>query len=75
MNVSKKKSLSRFGMWPESIEDGDYVQILHVGPYDDEPESFMKVDESALLIIYNVLTTSGTEKSTCLMRERWSPLN
>ena len=20
-------------------------QILHVGPYDDEPESFMKVDE------------------------------
>lgn len=21
------------------------MQILHVGPYDDEPESFMKVDE------------------------------
>ena len=29
----------------ESIEDGDCVQILHVGPYDDEPESFMKVDK------------------------------
>lgn len=24
---------------------GDCVQILHVGPYDDEPESFMKVEE------------------------------
>lgn len=29
----------------ESIADGDCVQILHVGPYDDELESFMKVDE------------------------------
>lgn len=46
MNVSKKKSLSRFkDVRLESIEDGDCVQILHVGPYDDEPESFMKVDE------------------------------
>lgn len=46
MNVSKKKSLSRFkDVRIESIEDGDCVQILHVGPYDDEPESFMKVDE------------------------------
>lgn len=39
MNVSKKKSLSRFkDVRLESIEDGDCVQILHVGPYDDEPE-------------------------------------
>lgn len=46
INVSKKKSLSRFkDVRLESIEDGDCVQILHVGPYDDEPESFMKVDE------------------------------
>ena len=46
MNVSKKKSLSRFkDVRLESIEDGDCVQILHVGPYDDEPESFMKVDD------------------------------
>ena len=46
MNVSKKKSLSRFkDVRLESIEDGDCVQILHVGPYDDEPESFVKVDE------------------------------
>lgn len=46
MNVSKKKSLSRFkDVRLESIEDGDCVQTLHVGPYDDEPESFMKVDE------------------------------
>ena len=46
MNVSKKKSLPRFkDVRLESIEDGDYVQILHVGSYDDEPESFMKVEE------------------------------
>ena len=46
MNVSKKKSLPRFkDVRRESIEDGDCVQILHVGPYDDEPESFMKVEE------------------------------
>ena len=33
MNVSKKKSLSRFkDVRLESIEDGDCVQILHVGP-------------------------------------------
>lgn len=46
INVSKKKSLSRFkDVRLESIEDGDCVQILHVGPYDNEPESFVKVDE------------------------------
>ena len=46
MNVSKKKSLPRFkDVRLESIEDGECVQILHVGPYDDEPESFMKVDD------------------------------
>lgn len=46
INVSKKKSLPRFkDVHLESIEDGECVQILHVGPYDDEPESFMKVDE------------------------------
>lgn len=46
VNVSKKKSLPRFKeVRFESIEDGDCVQILHVGSYDDEPESFMKVEE------------------------------
>ena len=46
INVSKKKSLPRFkDVRLESIEDGDCVQILHIGPYDNEPESFMKVDE------------------------------
>ena len=46
INVSKKKSLPRFkDVRLESIEDGDCVRILHVGPYDNEPESFMKVDE------------------------------
>ena len=46
VNVSKKKSLPRFkDVRLESIEDGECVQILHVGPYDDEPESFMKVEE------------------------------
>ena len=46
INVSKKKSLPRFkDVRLESIEDGDCVQILHIGPYDNEPESFVKVDE------------------------------
>ena len=46
INVSKKKSLPRFkDVRLESIEDGECVQILHVGTYDDEPESFMKVEE------------------------------
>ena len=46
INVSKKKSLPRFkDVRLESIEDGDCVQILYVGPYDNESESFMKVDE------------------------------
>ena len=46
INVSKKKLLPRFkDVRLESIEDGDCVQILHIGPYDNEPESFMKVDE------------------------------
>ena len=46
INVSKKKSLPRFkDVRLELIEEGTCVQILHVGPYDDEPESFMKVEE------------------------------
>ena len=46
INVSKQTSLPRFkDVRLESIEDGDCVQILHVGPYDNEPESFVKVDE------------------------------
>ena len=46
INVSKKKSLPRFkDVRLELIEDGECVQILHVGPYDDEPESFMKVEK------------------------------
>lgn len=27
-----------------SMEDGESVQILHTGPYDDEPQSFAKMD-------------------------------
>lgn len=29
----------------EEIEDGLSVQILHIGPYDDEPRSFKKIKE------------------------------
>ena len=28
----------------ESIVEGDVVQIMHEGPYDNEPESFAKID-------------------------------
>ena len=41
MNVSKEKSLSRFkDVRSNQLSDGDCVQILHVGPYDNESESF-----------------------------------
>lgn len=60
MNVSKKKSLSRFkDVRLESIEDGDCVQILHVGPYDNEPESFVKVDKFLSLLCYNDSNIEG----------------
>ena len=29
----------------ESIQDGDCVQAMHVGSYDNEPETFAKLDE------------------------------
>ncbi len=29
----------------ESIEEGDCVQALHIGPYDDEPRTFRKMEE------------------------------
>ncbi|MCL6457624.1 MAG: GyrI-like domain-containing protein [Gorillibacterium sp.] len=28
----------------ESKEEGDCVQVLHVGPYDNEPETFLKME-------------------------------
>ncbi len=28
----------------ETIEEKEVVQIMHIGPYDDEPESFKKID-------------------------------
>lgn len=31
----------------DTMEDGMCVQLLHTGPYDDEPESFHKLDEFA----------------------------
>ena len=31
----------------ETIEDGDCVQMLHIGPYDDEPASFQIMEDFA----------------------------
>ncbi|MCB4998098.1 GyrI-like domain-containing protein [Streptococcus mutans] len=31
----------------ESIKDGKYIQVLHIGSYDDEPQSFAKMDAFA----------------------------
>ena len=31
----------------ETIEDGNSVQMMHLGPYDDEPASFQKMEEFA----------------------------
>lgn len=44
--VAKKKSHDRLTeVKLESIQDGDCVQALHVGSYDDEPTTFAKLDE------------------------------
>lgn len=32
----------------ESMEDGLCIQILHIGPFDNEPESFRKMNEFAV---------------------------
>lgn len=29
------------------MQDGKCVEILHIGPFDDEPESFQKMDQFA----------------------------
>ena len=31
----------------ESIKDGKCIQVLHIGSYDDEPQSFAKMDAFA----------------------------
>jgi len=31
----------------ENIEEGDCIQMLHLGPYDSEPESFARMEEFA----------------------------
>lgn len=44
--VAKKKPHDRLTeVKLESIQDGDCVQALHVGSYDDEPATFAKLDE------------------------------
>ncbi len=44
--VAKKKPHDRLKeVKLESIQDGDCVQALHVGSYDDEPATFAKLDE------------------------------
>ncbi|MDO5045740.1 GyrI-like domain-containing protein [Campylobacter sp.] len=43
--VRKKKSSDLYDeIVFKSIEDGKSVQILHIGSYDSEPESFVKMD-------------------------------
>lgn len=47
--VAKKKPHDRLTeVKLESIQDGDCVQALHVGSYDDEPATFAKLDEFGL---------------------------
>jgi hypothetical protein len=47
IQLVKKKKPSRFNdcVKFESIEDGMCVQMLHVGSYDDEPQSFAQMHE------------------------------
>lgn len=43
-NVRKKKRHPRLADARfESIEDGDCVQMMHIGPYDDEPADFERM--------------------------------
>lgn len=43
--ATKKKKLDCSSAEFMTIEEGLCVQIMHIGPYDDEPESIAKMDE------------------------------
>ena len=40
----QENTMDRFKVSFDSMEHGMCVEILHVGPFDDEPESFQKMD-------------------------------
>lgn len=49
----------------EKIAEGKCVQILHVGPYDDEPETFKRMD--TFLDEHGLQRTCGTHKEIYLV--------
>lgn len=48
LEISKKKKPNKLleEVYFDEIEDGLSVQILHIGPYDNEPESFNKMKKN-----------------------------
>lgn len=48
MTTKKKKpNLLLENVVFETITDGNCIQMLHIGPYDNEPESFIRMEEFA----------------------------
>jgi hypothetical protein len=45
----------------ETIEEGNCIQMLHLGPYEEEPESFAKMEEFAKQEDWNRLGKSHKE--------------
>jgi hypothetical protein len=48
----------------EEMEDGPCVQMMHVGPFDTEPESFARLDE--FLANHGLVRRSGVHKEIYL---------
>ncbi len=45
MTAEKKKLPLLKNVVFDTVEEGECIQMLHVGPYDGEPESFARMDE------------------------------
>ena len=53
-SVQKKKKLDCYSAQFFSLEEGDCVQVMHLGSYDEEPATIKMMDEYALLKGYEV---------------------
>lgn len=53
-SVQKKKKLDCSSAELFSLEEGDCVQVMHLGSYDEEPATIKMMDEYALLKGYEV---------------------
>ena len=63
LNTVKKKKPNVFydEIVFDEIKGGKSIQILHLGSYDDEPQSFLKMDELASKVNLRRISTSHRE--------------